>query len=282
LQASSNPQLNSSDFSRLELKGLSKTFRGLGRDVNRVIDHFSVTIDAGTTVAIVGSNGAGKSTLLNMVSGTVLPDTGSVRVGSRDVTYLPSWKRIPLVRRVRQNPQDNMISTLTVEENFALALSGTKQRFGLNAARSREIRALAQERIALLGMGLENRVSARSDSLSGGQRQAVALAMASIGQPAVILLDEHTAALDPNSAARIREVTGTIVKESGATALMVTHDMAHALGHADRLLMLHAGRIVLDLPREQMDRLSVEEIQSQFAAHAGEALPDQTTLAAVG
>jgi putative ABC transport system ATP-binding protein len=266
------------DFSRVELTDVSKTFRGLGKDTNRVLDGFSLRVEAGTTVAIVGSNGAGKSTLLNIVSGTVLPDTGTVRVGTRDMTYLPSWKRIPLIRRVRQNPQDNMISSLTVEENFALALSGSAQRFGLRSARGREVRELARERIALLGMGLEDRVTARSDSLSGGQRQAVALAMASLGRPAVILLDEHTAALDPNSAARIREVTGTIVAAAGASALMVTHDMSHALAHSDRLLMLHAGRIVLDLSRAQMDKLTPAEIQSQFAAHAGEALPDQTTL----
>jgi len=266
----------------LELTGLSKCFKGLGKEVNRVISDFTTTIAAGTTVAIVGSNGAGKSTLLNMVAGTVLPDTGTVRVNGKDVTYLPSWKRIPLIRRVRQNPQDNMISTLTVEENFALALSGTRQKFGLRPARGKDIRELAAERVAQLGMGLENRVTARSDSLSGGQRQAIALAIASIGEPAVILLDEHTAALDPNSAARIKDVSGRIVKESGAAALMVTHDMSHALEHADRLLMLHAGRIVLDLDRTAMNGLTSEQIQSQFAQHAGEALPDQTTLKAGG
>ncbi|CAN5367116.1 ABC transporter ATP-binding protein [soil metagenome] len=273
---------SSETHSHLELTGLSKCFKGLGKEVNRVINDFTTTIDAGTTVAIVGSNGAGKSTLLNMVAGTVLPDTGTVLVAGKNVTYLPSWKRIPLIRRVRQNPQDNMISTLTVEENFALALSGTRQRFGLRPAKGKDIRALAEERVAQLGMGLENRVTARSDSLSGGQRQAIALAIASIGAPAVILLDEHTAALDPNSAARIKEVTGRIVKDSGAAALMVTHDMSHALGHADRLLMLHAGRIVLDLDRAAMDNLTIEEIQAQFAQHAGEALPDQTTLSAGG
>ncbi|MGB3485968.1 MAG: ATP-binding cassette domain-containing protein [Mycobacterium sp.] len=276
MQASSDTQ------SHLELTKLSKCFKGLGKDVNRVINDFTTTIDAGTTVAIVGSNGAGKSTLLNIVAGTVLPDTGEVRVAGRNITYLPSWKRIPRIRRVRQNPQDNMISTLTVEENFALALSGTRQRFGLRPAKGKEIRALAEERVAQLGMGLENRVTARSDSLSGGQRQAIALAIASIGEPAVILLDEHTAALDPNSAARIKDVTSQIVKDSGAAALMVTHDMSHALGHADRLLMLHAGRIVLDLNRTAMNDLTVEEIQAQFAQHAGEALPDQTTLSAGG
>lgn len=275
-------QASSSSRSRLELTGLAKCFKGLGKDVNHVINDFTTTIEPGTTVAIVGSNGAGKSTLLNIVAGTVLPDTGTVVVGGKDITYLPSWKRIPLIRRVRQNPQDNMISTLTVEENFALALSGTRQRFGLSPAKGKNIRALAEERVAQLGMGLEGRVTARSDSLSGGQRQAIALAIASIGQPAVILLDEHTAALDPNSAARIKDVTDRIVKESGAAALMVTHDMAHALGHADRLLMLHAGRIVLDLNRSAMDHMSAEEIQAQFAQHAGEALPDQTTLSAAG
>jgi putative ABC transport system ATP-binding protein len=275
-------QASSDALGHLELTGLSKCFKGLGKDVNRVIDNFTATIDAGTTVAIVGSNGAGKSTLLNMVAGTVLPDTGTVRVSGKDVTYLPSWKRIPLIRRVRQNPQDNMISTLTVEENFALALSGTRQRFDLRPAKGKDIRALAEERVAQLGMGLESRVTARSDSLSGGQRQAIALAIASIGEPAVILLDEHTAALDPNSAARVKDVTDRIVKDSGAAALMVTHDMSHALGHADRLLMLHAGRIVLDLDRPAMDHLTVEEIQAQFAQHAGEALPDQTTLATGG
>jgi putative tryptophan/tyrosine transport system ATP-binding protein len=276
LPASSDPG------GHLQLSGLSKSFKGLGKDVNTVIADFTATIDAGTTAAIVGSNGAGKSTLLNMVAGTVLPDTGAVRVAGRDVTYLPSWKRIPLIRRVRQNPQDNMISTLTVEENVALALAGTRQKFGLRPAKGREVRDLAHERIAQLGMGLEHRVTSRSDSLSGGQRQAIALAIASIGEPAVILLDEHTAALDPNSAARIKDVTARIVKESGAAALMVTHDMSHALGYADRLIMLHAGRIVLDLNRAAMDALSAEEIQSQFAEHAGEALPDQTTLSVGG
>ncbi|MGO4591084.1 ABC transporter ATP-binding protein [Paenarthrobacter sp. 2TAF44] len=264
----------------LEIVHLAKQFKGLGKEVNKVITNFSLTIEKGTTVAVVGSNGAGKSTLLNMVSGTVLPDSGRISVRGKDITFLPSWKRVPLVRRVRQNPQDNMISSLTVEENFAMALSGTRQRYRLTPARNKAVRELAVRQIEMLGMGLENRLHATSESLSGGQRQAIALAIAALGSPAVMLLDEHTAALDPNSAQRIKEVTERIVKESGTTALMVTHDMAHALKHADRLLMLHAGTIVMDLNKDEMQRQSVQQISAQFAAHAGESLPDETMLTA--
>ncbi|MGD9959306.1 ABC transporter ATP-binding protein [Nocardioides sp.] len=266
----------------LVLDGCTKRFHTAGREVVTALDHVDLSVEPGTFVSIIGSNGAGKSTMLSLIAGSLLADEGRILVRDHDVTTMPSWKRIRRVSRVRQNPQDNMVSTLTIEENFALALAGKKGRFALRRTSSSTVREIAAEVLRPLGMGLEDRMSTVSGSLSGGQRQAIAVAMASLGSPAVMLLDEHVAALDPNSAARVNEVTERIVRDQQITALMVTHDMGHALTHADRLLMMHQGRIVLDFEGSDLTGLTVRDLQQRFVRLSGGTLSDAAILSAEG
>lgn len=262
----------------LALEGIRKHFYAPGQELVTALDGIDLTIEPGTFVSVIGSNGAGKSTMLSVVAGSLLADAGRIVVRGQNLTSLPSWKRIQVVSRVRQNPQDNMISTLTIEENFALALAGKRGWFKLQRSSKQQIRDAAAEALRPLNMGLENRLSAVSGSLSGGQRQAIAVVMASLGSPAVMLLDEHVAALDPNSAGRVNEVTEQIVREQHITTLMVTHDMTHALAHADRLLMMHAGQVVLDIAGDELRGVTVEDLQHRFAALSGGSLSDAAML----
>jgi putative tryptophan/tyrosine transport system ATP-binding protein len=273
----------SSEFSPdLVLEDCVKTFVAPGREVVTAIDDLNLSVAPGSFVSVIGSNGAGKSTMLSLVAGNLLADRGRVLVRGRDLTVLPSWKRIMSVSRVRQNPQDNMVSSLTVEENFALALAGRRGRFSLTRRRKDEVREIAAELLRPLRMGLEDRLSAVSAALSGGQRQAIAVAMASLGSPAVMLLDEHLAALDPHSAERVSEATERIVRDQHITTLMVTHDMQHALTYADRLLMMHAGRVVLDLTDAELRGVTVRELQERFVALSGASLSDAALLSGDG
>jgi putative ABC transport system ATP-binding protein len=275
LQASSEPTNTVPDR---VIEDVHKQFQGSGQERVTALDGVELAVEPGTMVSVIGSNGAGKSTMLSVVAGNVLTDRGRVLVRGRDVTSLPSWRRVRQISRVRQNPQDNMVSSLTIEENFALALAGKRGRLRLRTPRRSAIRDAAGEVLRPLGMGLENRLSALSGTLSGGQRQAIAVAMASLGSPAVMLLDEHVAALDPNSAARVNEATERIVREQKITTLMVTHDMAHALAHADRLVMMHAGKIVLDLAGAALTGVTPKDLQDQFAALSGGTLSDASLL----
>lgn len=278
MRASSDPRAQVPD---LVVEDVHKQFHGSGQERFTALDGVSLTVEPGTMVSVIGSNGAGKSTLLSVVAGNVLADRGRVLVRGRDVTCLPSWRRVREISRVRQNPQDNMVSTLTIEENFALALAGRRGRFRLRTPRRSAVRELAAEVLQPLGMRLEDRLSAVSGTLSGGQRQAIAVAMASLGSPAVMLLDEHVAALDPNSAARVNEATERIVREQAITTLMVTHDMAHALAHADRLVMMHAGTVVLDLEGGALTGVTPKDLQDRFAALGG-SLSDASMLTVPG
>lgn len=264
----------------LLIEDVTKSFMAPGRELVRALDGVSLFAKKGSLIAVVGSNGAGKSTTLSMIGGNLLPDTGRIVVSGVDVTRLPSWKRVGLISRVQQDPQRNMVSSLTIEENFALALAGKQGRFRLRRTSPSKVRTMAAELLEPLKMGLENRLANLSGSLSGGQRQAVAVAMASLGNPAVVLLDEHVAALDPHSADRVSVVTEQLVRAGGMTALMVTHDMAHALKYADRLLMMHAGRIVMDVAGETLATVTVQDLQRQFVELAGASLSDTTLLSA--
>ncbi len=274
------PASSDTQNGELLVENCSKTFIAPGREVVKALNGISFRVPKGSLVAIVGSNGAGKSTTLSLIAGNILPDSGRVVVSGQDVTTLPSWRRVGLISRVQQDPQRNMVSTLTIEENFTLALAGKKGRFGLRRTSPAKIRELAAELLKPLKMGLEDRLSEVSGSLSGGQRQAVAVAMASLGDPAVVLLDEHVAALDPISAEKVSEVTEQLVRAKGMTALMVTHDMTHALKYADRLLMMHRGKAVLDVAGEQLRGVTVSDLQTQFAELAGGSLSDTTLLTA--
>ncbi|HEY8581298.1 MAG TPA: ATP-binding cassette domain-containing protein, partial [Capillimicrobium sp.] len=264
----------------LEVRGCVKRFRGAGREVLVALDRVDLTVSAGQVVALLGSNGAGKSTLLSIVGGSLLPDEGSVVVGGRDITGLPSWKRVGCVSRVRQNPEHNVLSALTIEENFSLAIGSLRRRFGFRLTGGRQVREVARESLRPFGLGLEDRLRVLAGTLSGGQRQAVAVAMATLGHPDVLLLDEHVAALDPKSARLVSDETERIVREASITTLMVTHDMGHALERADRLLMLHRGRIVMDLEGSEKDALDVHRLINRFEELTGDEMPDRTLLSA--
>lgn len=280
MRASSEPRTH--EQPDLIIDDVFKQFQGVGQERFTALDGVDLQIDHGIMVSVIGSNGAGKSTLLSTVAGNVMPDRGRVLVRGQDVTRAPSWRRVKQISRVRQNPQDNMISSLTVEENFILALAGKRGRFRLTTPRRSTIREIAAEALRPLKMGLEDRLHAISGTLSGGQRQAIAVAMAALGSPAVMLLDEHVAALDPNSAARVNEITERIVRDLRITTLMVTHDMGHALHHADRLVMMHAGKVVLDLAGSALTGVTPQDLQDRFAQLSGGSLSDAALLTVPG
>ncbi len=254
----------------LKLTGLRKVF--FPGTVNEVVALHGIDLDvpAGQFVTVIGSNGSGKSTLLNAVAGTFPSTAGKVELGGRDVTKQAEFVRSRSIGRVFQDPRAGTAPSMTIEENLAMSLLRSRRsglRFGVTNRR-REVMRVQLER---LGMGLEGRLKAGVNKLSGGQRQAMSLLMATIAEPSLLLLDEHTAALDPKVAATIMELTGEIVAERHLTTLMVTHNMELALKYGDRLMMMHAGRIVLDLSHEQKQELRVSDLIEKFHEVAGEA-----------
>ena len=229
-----------------------------------------LAVPAGQFVSIIGSNGSGKSTLLNAVAGTFQLTAGKVLLGERDVTKQAEHVRSRTIGRVFQDPRAGTAPSMTIEENLAISLLRTK-RSGLRRGVTNARRAAMRTQLSRLGMGLEDRLRAQVNKLSGGQRQAMSLLMATIAEPSLLLLDEHTAALDPKVAATIMDLTAQIVTERGLTTLMVTHNMELALRYGDRLIMMHAGLVVLDLDAEQKSTLKVSDLIEKFHAVAGEA-----------
>ena len=247
----------------LEIAGLRKLFFPGTASQRVALDDLSLSLPARSFCVVVGSNGAGKSTLLNAIAGTTGVDAGTVRIDGQDITAQPPERRARLVSRVFQDPMTGTAAGMTVEENLLLAeLRGghRRLRWGLTAARRRRYR----ERLAVLGLGLENRLADRVDLLSGGQRQAVSLIMAICGNPRLLLLDEHTAALDPATAALVMRATIQVVEEAHLTTLMVTHNMRHAIDHGDRLIMMDAGRIRFTEQGEAKARLTVPDLVARF------------------
>jgi putative ABC transport system ATP-binding protein len=254
----------------LELQGIRKVFfPGTANEVV-ALDGIDLSVPAGQFVSIIGSNGSGKSTLLNAVAGTFPVTSGRIVLGASDVTKQPDYVRSRSIGRVFQDPRAGTAPDMTIEENLALALLRTK-RSGLRMGVTNRRRAIMREQLSRLGMGLEDRLKAGVAKLSGGQRQAMSLLMATIAEPSLLLLDEHTAALDPKVAHTIMELTGEIVAERHLTTLMVTHNMELALRYGDRLFMMHSGRIVLDLSHEQKQALQVSDLIEKFHEVAGEA-----------
>jgi len=243
----------------------------------RALRGMSLHIPAGQFVAVIGSNGAGKSTLLNAVSGDVGVDRGTILIDGRDVTSEPVWERADKVARVFQNPMAGTCETLSIEENMALA-SGRGLRRGLARSVTPAMREDYRARLATLGLGLENRLSDRIGLLSGGQRQAVSLLMAALQPSRILLLDEHTAALDPRTAAFVLELTCRIVEEAKLTTMMVTHSMRQALDVGQRTVMLHQGQVVLDVHGEERAGLDVPDLLNMFARVRGEVLADDALL----
>ncbi|MDN5631904.1 ABC transporter ATP-binding protein [Glutamicibacter protophormiae] len=264
----------------LSITDVRKTFFAGTVNERVALNGVSLTVNEGDFVTVIGSNGAGKSTLLNTVSGTIIPDSGEIRVGDRTVTRLPEHRKAKWISRVFQDPMKGSSPTLTIEQNMAIA-----QRRGLSRGLSRGVtRARRQEfteELKTLQLGLENRLGAKVGLLSGGQRQALSLLMATFSAPEILLLDEHTAALDPQRAQHVTEITERIVNERHLTTLMVTHNMEQALRLGNRLIMLHEGRILFELDAEQKRGATVADLLAEFRklqAATGEPALDDATL----
>lgn len=263
----------------LEIKNLYKTFAPGTVNEKRVINDLSLTLDDGDYVTVIGGNGAGKSTLLTLISGAVDPDEGSIVLDGRDVTHMPEWKRAPLLGRVFQDPMLGTAGDMRIEENLALAFRRGKKR-GLRWGISGLERDDYREMLRLLGLGLEERLDSKVGLLSGGQRQALTLLMATLRQPKLLMLDEHTAALDPKTAAKVLELSDKIIRDDSLTAIMVTHNMKDAIAHGNRLIMMNEGRVILDVAGAEKAALTVEELVEKFSVISGEEFSNDAALLA--
>ena len=258
----------------LVLDNISKTFNPGTVNEKKALEHVSLTLAAGDFATIVGSNGAGKSTLFNAIAGSFFVDSGAVVVDGRDITYMPEYRRAKHIGRLFQDPLRGTAPHMTIEENLALAAGSG----GWFSHMSRADRTRFRDRLALLDMGLEDRMRQPVGLLSGGQRQALTLLMATMDPPWLLLLDEHTAALDPATAEKVLALTRQIVAEHHITTLMITHNMKNALELGTRTLMMDGGRIVLDVQGEERAGLTVEDLLERFRAGAGHALDNDRIL----
>lgn len=261
----------------LHIENLRKTFFPGTVNERIALDGIDLTLEDGDFATVIGSNGAGKSTLLNMVSGKLFPDAGRVLIDGADVTRLRDHRRARMVGRVFQDPMAGTAPGLTIEENLAIAYR-RGQRRGLTAGVTSARRALFSGELTSLELGLEKRLKAKVGLLSGGQRQALSLLMATFTQPKILLLDEHTAALDPQRAALVTHLTETIVARDGLTTLMVTHNMEQALALGNKLIMMHEGRIILTLDAAEKKNATVADLLAEFGKLRGATVDDRTLL----
>ena len=252
----------------LDLQHISKTFNPGTVNAKTALRDLSLTLHEGDFVTVIGGNGAGKSTMLNAVAGSFSVDTGRIMIDGTDVTHLPEHKRAAFIGRVFQDPMMGTAPTMQIEENLALA-ARRGQRRGLKWGVTNAEREEYHEKLKMLGLGLEDRMTAKVGLLSGGQRQALTLLMASLKRPKLLLLDEHTAALDPTTAAKVLELSDKIVEENGLTAMMITHNMTDAIRHGNRLIMMNEGRIILDIAGDEKKKLTKRDLLERFAALAG-------------
>lgn len=260
----------------LRINSISKTFNPGTVNEKTALHGLSLHLKKGDFVTIIGSNGAGKSTLFNAVAGSFLTDSGSIILGGRDITFEPEHKRSKQIGRLFQDPLRGSAPNMTIEENLYLA----SRRGGMFGHIGRAERELFRERLALLDMGLENRISSKVGLLSGGQRQALTLLMATMVTPELLLLDEHTAALDPATAEKVLKLTREIVEKDGITCMMVTHNMQQALDLGNRTLMMADGNIVLDIAGEERAHLTVSDLLEKFRKGAGKSLDNDRILLA--
>ncbi|WP_294528863.1 ABC transporter ATP-binding protein [uncultured Allofournierella sp.] len=261
----------------LELKNIYKTFNPGTVNEKRALQGLNLSLADGDFVTVIGGNGAGKSTMLNIISGAYSVDEGSISIGGVDVTRLPEYKRAPYIGRVFQDPMMGTAATMQIEENLALA-ARRGQRRGLRTGISRAEREQYRELLKILDLGLEDRLTSKVGLLSGGQRQALTLLMATLKKPQLLLLDEHTAALDPKTAAKVLSATEQIVRRDNLTTLMITHNMRDAIAHGNRLIMLYDGRVVVDVRGEEKSRLTVEDLLEKFNQASGSTEADDKLL----
>ena len=261
----------------LEIKEIWKTFNAGTVNEKQALRGVSLTLNDGDFCTVIGGNGAGKSTMLNAVAGTFPVDAGTISIGGTDVTHLPEFKRAKFIGRVFQDPMMGTAPTMQIIENLALAARRGQNR-GLKWGITKAEKERYQELLHGLDLGLEDRLTSKVGLLSGGQRQALTLLMASLRKPKLLLLDEHTAALDPATAAKVLELSDQIVEENGLTALMITHNMTDAIKHGNRLIMMDQGRIILDIGQETKERLKVEDLLQMFEKASGSGLNNDRML----
>lgn len=252
----------------LEIKNISKTFNKGTINAKVALDNLSLTLNDGDFVTVIGGNGAGKSTLLNAISGVFIVDEGTILSNGKDITYLPDYKRAEMLGRVFQDPMMGTTPNMLIEENMALAYRRGKKR-GLRWGITKEEREIYYNVLKSLGLGLENRMTTKVGLLSGGQRQALTLLMATLKKPEVLLLDEHTAALDPKTAEKVLTLSDRIVAENNLTTMMVTHNMKDAIAHGNRLIMMDRGHIVVDIRGEEKKKLTVPDLMALFSERSG-------------
>lgn len=261
----------------LKVTGVSKTFFPGTVNERKALRNLDLHLAEGDFVTVIGSNGAGKSTLLNAVSGRMPVDSGNIEIDGTTVNKLPDYKRAKYIGRVFQDPLAGTAPNLTIEENLSLALLRGKSR-SLGPSLSKKRRGFFTEQLAMLELGLEDRLTAKVGLLSGGQRQALSLLMAGFTQPRIMLLDEHTAALDPQRAELVTTITERIVREGGLTTLMVTHNMEQAIRLGNRLIMMHEGQIVYEADDATKSKLTVQDLLKEFANIKGATLSDKAFL----
>jgi putative ABC transport system ATP-binding protein len=261
----------------LKLDRVNKYFFRNSPDERWAIRNLSLEVQDGDFVTIVGSNGAGKTTLLNLISGSYFPDEGRVTIDGVDVTHLPPHRRAVYLGRVFQNTSQGTAPSLTIEENLAIAYLKGKRK-GIRMALNERMRGIFKEKLAEIGLGLEKRLKERVGLLSGGQRQALALLMATLSQPRILLLDEHTANLDPKTGETIMELTMRLVRENRLTTLMVTHNLQDALSFGNRTLMMDEGEVVLDVAGEERKKMTIQELLEQFNVRKHKTFADDRTL----
>lgn len=262
----------------LELKNVGKTFNPGTVNEKVALSGVNLHLNPGDFATIVGSNGAGKSTLFNAIAGSFIPDTGSIVLDGQDITFLPDYRRSKTIGRMFQDPLRGTAPNMTIEENLALAYLRASGKTSPFSRITRTDREKFAERLAQLGLGLEKRMKQPVGLLSGGQRQALTLLMATLVTPKLLLLDEHTAALDPATAEKVLDLTKRIVAENHITCLMITHNMRDALTLGNRTLMMDSGRIVLDIAGPEREGLTVDDLLQRFAKNAGHALSDDRVL----
>ena len=261
----------------LELKNICKTFNPGTVNEKRALTGLNLTLNDGDFVTVIGGNGAGKSTMLNAVAGTWLVDSGSILIDGTDVTRLPEHKRAAFIGRVFQDPMMGTAPTMQIEENLALA-ARRGQRRGLGWGITKAERAQYREMLRRLDLGLEDRLTSKVGLLSGGQRQALTLLMAALKKPKLLLLDEHTAALDPKTAAKVLALSDRIVEENHLTTMMVTHNMKDAIAHGNRLIMMYDGKVVIDVSGEDKKKLTVPDLLALFSKASGSDEADDKLL----
>ncbi|MBS4994870.1 MAG: ABC transporter ATP-binding protein [Roseburia sp.] len=261
----------------LRIEDVYKTFNAGTINEKKALCGVNLTLEEGEFVTVIGGNGAGKSTTLNAVAGVWPVDSGRIYIGGDDVTRLSEYKRAKYLGRVFQDPMTGTATTMSIEENMAIAARRGKARrltWGITKAE----RDTYREMLKTLNLGLEDRLTSKVGLLSGGQRQAITLLMASIQKPKLLLLDEHTAALDPKTAAKVLEISDKIIAENHLTAMMVTHNMRDAIAHGNRLIMMHEGKVILNIAGEEKRKLTVEDLLHQFERVSGEEFANDKAL----